>query len=774
MTDKPIGDDIRHDDLEYNPQLEPTKSLAWLNLLKESEDAFEKWNDHCDRIDKQYANLERLAQMGRDKEFQMFWANMEVIKPAIYAQAPIPVVVPKFKDRRPVVQQASEVLERCATVSFDLAYINEVMVQVRDDLALINRGVVWCRYESGKDTKSYYASERVCYDVKQRRDFLHSISRSWPEVTWVAAASYLTRAEARERFYQYSGDAYQTAEYKVDRDAKEVGGADNRERAKFWEIWDRPSRRVVWVSEGCEDILDEDDPHLDLQGFFPCPKPAYGSCQRGSLIPVPDVMQYKDQLEEINKLTGKIHALSDVLEAKGFYPSGDAEKTEAVEAAIKMKTPGRVLVPIANWATFGGTKEIIVWLPIDMIAEVIKTCMDLRTQVINDIYQIVGLSDIMRGSTDPRETYGAQSLKSSYGSSRVRDKQNELARIARDLVCITGDIICEKFKDTTIVEMSQTQLPTKQMQQRAVALIQQQIAQQTQALQQARNTPQAQQLAKSNPDQANQMLAQAQQQIQSGQDTITKIGQRPNIDQVLTFLHDYRLRSFVLDIETDSTIIVDEQAEKASRAEFMGMLAQLIPQLTQMLTAIPSTGDFCGQVLKFACAPYRAGRSLDGAIDDLIQMMAAKADEPRGDDPTTATNKTAIQIEQMKQQRQAEKDRADTSLKQQELQMRDNWEKLKLANSQRLEGMKLQGKQGDNAAKAFQADQQAAHEHENHQADMMERVADFHINQQEAGMRQQESAARQSDMAARQRERMAAQQFRQTQAAQRTAPPGII
>ena len=213
MTDKPVNDDIRHDDLEYNPQLEPTKSLAWLNLLKESEDAFEKWNDHCDRIDKQYANLERLAITGRDKEFQMFWANMEVIKPAIYAQAPIPVVVPKFKDRRPVVQQASEVLERCATVAFDLAYINETMLQVRDDLALISRGVVWCRYEGGKSKKSYYDGERVCFDVKQRRDFLHSISRSWPEVTWVAAASYLTRAEARERFYQYSGDAYQTAEY---------------------------------------------------------------------------------------------------------------------------------------------------------------------------------------------------------------------------------------------------------------------------------------------------------------------------------------------------------------------------------------------------------------------------------------------------------------------------------------------------------------------------------------------------------------------------------
>ena len=86
------------DDEEYNPQLEPKSAKAWLNLLQESEDAFEDWNDHCDNIDKQYANLERLSQMHRDKEFQMFWANCEVIKPSIYAKPPMPVVVPKFKD----------------------------------------------------------------------------------------------------------------------------------------------------------------------------------------------------------------------------------------------------------------------------------------------------------------------------------------------------------------------------------------------------------------------------------------------------------------------------------------------------------------------------------------------------------------------------------------------------------------------------------------------------------------------------------------------------
>ena len=193
-------------------------------------------------------------------------------------------------------------------VAFDLTAIDDMMKLVRDDVALVGRGVPWCRYESGGG-KSYYSTEKVCIDFKHRRDFLHSISRCWYEVTWVAAASYLTRSEARERFHRHSGDATRTPSIRSTRTRKEIGGADNRERAKFWEIWDKTNRRVVWVSPGCEDILDEDDPHLDLANFFPCPRPAYGTLQRGSLVPVPDVLQYKDQLDEINMLTGRIHAL---------------------------------------------------------------------------------------------------------------------------------------------------------------------------------------------------------------------------------------------------------------------------------------------------------------------------------------------------------------------------------------------------------------------------------------------------------------------------------
>ena len=252
----------------------------------------------------------------------------------------------------------------------------------------------------------------------------------------MAAASYLTRAEARARFYKHSGDAHQDAEYAVDKESQSVGGADNRERAKFWEIWHKGERRVVWVACGVEDILDEDDPHLDLQGFFLARSRPMGHPARPA-VPVPDVMQYKDQLEEVNLLTSRIHALSDALEVKGFYPAGGGELADAIQAAISIKTPGRVLVPISNWASFGGSKEVIVWLPIDQVATTITGVVALRKQIIDDIYQIMGLSNIMCGATDPGETLSAQQLKTQYGSTRIRDKQYELARLARDLVCIT-------------------------------------------------------------------------------------------------------------------------------------------------------------------------------------------------------------------------------------------------------------------------------------------------------------------------------------------------
>ena len=743
----PVGDDERSEDAEYNPALEPEKAQAWLNLLQESEDAFEDWNEACDNIEKLFANLENLRSNTRDKQFNLFWANLSILKPIIYAKPPVPVVVPKFKDRRPLYQTTSELLERCCTVAFDMTRINDLLMLVRDDLATNARGVAWCRYEPADKAK--HKPEYICVDHKNRRDFLHSLSRNWREVTWVAAASYLTRPQARERFHRYSGDEYQRAEYKVNKEAKELGGGDNRERAKFWEIWHKGMNTVVWVADGCEFVLDVAEPEelAQLQNFFPCPPPAYGVCQPGSLIPVPDVLQYKDQLDEVNTLTGRLHALAQALEVKGFYPAGSAEISDAVEAAIKMKSPGRVLVPISNWAAFGGTKEVIIWLPIDMIANTITAIIAVRKQIIEDIYQIMGLSDIMRGASDPQETLGAQQIKSQYGSVRIRDRQGEMVRIARDMVEISAEIMTSDFDFQTLIEMSQMEVPTQQEQmqkmQQMFGQLQQMQAHVQQQMQQQQAAPQAQAMAvQQNP----QQLEQLQQQFMKLRSDLQDEQQKPTIEQIQKFLLDYRTTVFILDIETDSTIQADENAEKQRRGEFMGMMAALLPQLAQLIAAEPGAAEFCGELLKFAVAPFRVGRTLDGSIDNLVEQIEMKAAQQQGDPKKNEAQQKIeadVKIATLKTEADKQKQQNDTQIRMAEISAENNRELQKLQGEFKLAMFEAQGKRDENMAKIQQINMKGRLDYQAHQQKMQEGAQKQVLNTQTAQQKQQDALSKQ-------------------------------
>lgn len=406
-----MADPIAPFDFEELVKDEPKSSAPWIELIVQGERAFQNYNDRADNVDRLYADMNYLANITRERQFALFWANIETIKPAIYARPPVPVVTTKFKDRRPIYRTSSEFLERCANVAFSLTGINDVMLGLRDDLAINSRGAAWVRYET--KSEGGYETERVCVEWKHRRDFLHEPSRSWPEVGWGAVRAWMTFREMKKRFPKVpeadlKGAEFQRREGEKNRD--DTNYSDTALKAPVWEIWHKGENKVVWVAPGVMPILDEDKPHLKLEGFFPFPKPAYSTMERGTLIPVPDVMQYKDQLEGINELTARIHALMEALQVRGFYAAGSGELGDAIESALAQTTNDKVLIGISNWAAFGGgaAKDSIVWLPTDMVATTIVQCVELRRQMIEDVYQIVGISDIQRGASEAEETASAQ------------------------------------------------------------------------------------------------------------------------------------------------------------------------------------------------------------------------------------------------------------------------------------------------------------------------------------------------------------------------------
>jgi hypothetical protein len=676
-TDDPISDK------------EPKSSRSWLAMVSEAEKAFGPYHDKADNIDKLYASLDRLASMTRDRQFQLFWANIQVLGPSIYSRPPVPVVVPRFRDRRQINQTASELLERSTSVAFEMEDIDGLMRLVRDDLVVTARGCIWVRFEK----RSKDDPERVCLEHIQRRDFLHAPARSWREVDWVGKRSWMTRREMRKRFHPNSRDAYQNASFEVRKDANDTD--DGRQKAAVWEIWHKGVNKVVWISEGVDVLLDEGEPHLSLEGFFPCPRPAYATVQRGSLVPVPDMVFYKDQLEEINELTGRISALSEAVKLRGFYPAGMGEISDAVEAAVKTQSDSVVLVPVSNWAAIGegSVKDMIVWLPLDMVVGAIQQLVTMRRQLIDDVYQVTGLSDIMRGSTAASETLGAQQLKSQYGSIRIRDRQDELVRIARDVVRIAAEIMAENFQAKTLIAMSQLDVETdadlakrtKPLQDKRSDLKQQikdgeaERAKTIKDIEGAQKDLETMRFARANPERAQQILQEAQGQVQAITDGLAKAQARiaaldaeiekhaelPTVERITKLLKDERLRPFVLDIETDSTIAPDENAQKQRATEYLTAMGSLIAQAMPVLTAFPEAAPLVGDTIRFAQAQFRAGRQMNQTVEDFVDRMKALAEQPAPKPDDGAAQ--AAEADQARMQAEMQVKQAELALRGQEI-----------------------------------------------------------------------------------------------------------
>jgi hypothetical protein len=725
-----MADNEAYEQADFDPSIDKESSKAWLNLIEDAEKALKDWQDKSDNIDKRFADLSRLANVTRDREFQLFWANIQVLGPSVYSRAPVPVVVPRFRDRRAVPRTASELLERCATVAFEKDGIDATMRLIRDDMTRLARGCAWVRYED--KAKNGKKIERLCIEHVDRRDWLCSPARKWQEVDWVARRAWMSPDEMEKRF---KGDAWKNASFEVlARDKQDRGNRDPIKKAGVWEIWCKSEDCVVWVTPGVEEVLERGEPHLSLDDFFPCPRPAYSTVQPDSLVPVPDYVYYKDQIEEINELTARIADLSDAVRLKGFYQSG-GEIGAAVETAMKQSDNKAILVPVSNWAALGsGNGDPIIWLPLEMIANTITGLVDLRRQLIDDVYQITGLSDIMRGQSDASETLGAQELKSQYGSIRVRDRQYELIRVALDLTRISCEIMGENFDQQTLLDMSQMELPTDADIKKQIKQLEDQgkqiVAQAAKTAKEAMADPQNQAKAQQDPEGAQKAAAdlqqQAQEQLGQIQQQIQKVGETVTIDQVMKLLKEQRLRPFALDIETDSTIAPDENAQKQRASEFMTALGGFLNQALPAVQAVPQIAPLMADSLKYVTGQFRAGRVLDQSIDEFADAMKQMASAPKPN-PEADAAQAQTQIEQQRLQMDQQKAQAEMQARQADAQ-------LKQQQAQADAQLKTQTAQQDAQIKAALAD----HEAKMREFETGEKVKAIQIDSQQKAQKHQQ------------------------------------
>lgn len=695
------------------PQEVGSDVRLWLAEIAEAERGkVADWSEKCRKIEARY--LDEAERPADDRRYSLLWANIETLKPAVYSRQPQPVVATRHKDRDPVARTAAEVLERCLIYSADAYDEQARFLDARDEYLLYARAALWVRYVPSFDSKGGLTGEETVCDFVNRDDFLTNRARTWQEVRWCSRRVYMSRDELVARFGKEIGSRV-TLDHKAG-EAQPLEGVpqDFYAKATVYEIWDKGSRRVLWLAKGWrEGLLDQRPDPLGLRDFFPCPMPAYGTKTTSSLIPKPDYLLYQDQANEVDLLTRRIGLMVDALKVRGIY-AGD-EKTSV---GLLMSAKDNQLVPVNSWAVLadkGGLAKIIEWFPIDMVATVLQGCIETRRQIIEDVYQITGISDIVRGASDPGETATAQQIKTQWGGLRIRDRQAELQRLARDVIRIKGEIIAERFGQDTLAKMSGVNLMTeaeKAAAQQQVALAQQQhamAAQQAQAM--GQEPPPA---PEPDPETAAML-------------------QKPSWEQVIGLLRADPLRRFLIDIETDSTIAADEAAEKERRTEFITAVSGFIAQAAPVIQTAPELTEMMGQMLTFGVRGFHAGRELEDVIERGMQKLAERASQPPPPPPVDPSIEAKAQVDAAKAERDAqlaaEKAQADQAMAQTELQA--DMQKAQADHEYRM--AELQAKaQADMAA--TQATLQAAlqKQADDHQRKMIELNAKLELDRETA------------------------------------------
>jgi hypothetical protein len=661
------------------PEKEPKDAAdqvrLWLEAIDIASNEEETWRKRAQMAVNVYRTGQD-EQIGIGKTphtFNILHSNVETRAPVLYNSTPEPDVRRRHGDDDPVAEEVGDLLERCVSYSVDIYDFDNIMRLAVKDLELPGRGVDRARYKPYFDQEGNLADEQVLCEHVQWTNFRRGPGKTWPEVPWIAFRIYPDRDGLRKLCTdpQVAEKVPLEAElenYKDKGDGRNVN--EIFQRATVWEIWDKDSREVIFIAEGYTEgpIRVEPDP-LEIPEFFPIPRPLYGVETSDSLVPVVPYDVYRSQAEELEETSRRIIALTGMLQPKFVYDGRLTEMQRLVEAG---DGDG---IPIENATNYaeGGLERALTWWPIETFSKVLEKLYIQRDQCKQSIYEITGLADIMRGATDPDETATAQQIKSNSASLRIQRLQAEVERYARDLFELKANIIAKKFSWETIVRMSGIKYATQ-----AEKQMLQQVAQQ---YQQQMQMAQQQGLPPPPPPASPEQMMQGK-----------KLLERPSREEVEQLLRDDAVRSFRVDVESNSTIRAD-----------------LTRRLTEMSTFMEGTGKFFqtlgpgvaeGFIEKeLAAELYKAFASnfnLGKAAEDVIQRIADQA----RDNPQQQKEDPQVQIK-----------REELKLKQQELQMKAQIEERKALLDEQVAVREMELKKQEAELKAkiamFEAQQKA-------------------------------------------------------------------
>lgn len=637
----------------------------WIGALKDSMVEASPWMLEARQAWREY---QAEGQDGRYRKrfswqtncYQRYWSDTMVMLPALFGPDPNPVAIKRF-DNDPVANTASILLERIADyliadsdfnrcmrkscleylhasratarVYFEADFIKRKIrialteMQSTDDqgqpttmlidpqgnepiegtpILTDEEGLPYMEQEDGEEE-----------DVENPRILVRAMHfdevriatgvRDTDQIWWRAYLVRTTMKEAKKMFPDADLSTIQGESQSTDINDDDFKKKVNKELFSFWEIWDKKERRILCINELISDkpLKVENDPY-ELVGFFPSPRDMMINERYCDLYPVPDFTQTRDIYENLHLLAKRINNIVKAIKGSALF---DGSFPELVSLFNEIGDGSGIAM--SNFKTLmgeGGLDALVMYPPYERLAQTLQQLLQAFQQQKDDLDNLRGISDIIRGTSDPATSATAERIKQLSARNKFSMREKEVVRFARDLVESMCDLALKTFPDLKIKEIVG--------------------------------------FAYLDPEDQQQF------------------------DQALIMLRDPKTRMVRIDLETDASNALNSQDAEENAAKMLDAVAKYILPMAQAAAQTPMLAPFLFKVLEIGISKFQNGKHAEDELKkSFSQMMEQIQTPPAPPTPPPDYEAQKLQLQQMQQQAQQQKDVAEFGLEQQRQQL---------------------------------------------------------------------------------------------------------
>jgi hypothetical protein len=608
----------------------------WSSEFGQAKEFHRKWREAGKNAVSQYLSRDMKTSdpQAPGYNLNLFAANINTLMSMLYGKVPQVSADRRWADPDDTVSRiASEMATRCLNADIEAAGydFSAILRGTLQDRLLPGLGCARIRYscdigeEDDQEGETTSAEEKpeskkdewIDDEYVPWQDVLWSPCRYWAEMRWIAFKLYKTKEEVIE----FLGDAENAKEIADELDYNSKAPLENAtqktsenwDKCEIWEIWDKIKKKVYWWVEGYHrTIKDVDDP-LELEGFYPCPPFLIANTTTMEYVPKSDYSFAASLYREVDRLEERIALLTMAIKVVGVY---DKKAGQDIGRLVN-ETAENKLIPVDAWAAFaerGGIKGSIEFMPIDQIAQVIEILQDQQQKRIDQLFQITGMSDILRGqaSGDKPASATEQQIKVKFASVRIQSLQDEFTRFATDLQKLRFELMCKHFDVETIIRNSNMMNTAD-----------------------GRDTPelvmQAAQFLKEQPKQA----------------------------------------LWRIEIQPESMAMVDYAQLKQERTEYINGLGIFLQSSFPVAEKFPEAAPILMELLKWGLAGFKGSKEIEGVMDRAISAMQQQAKNPQPKPPDPQLQKVQMEMQQDQQNHQAKLEQMQVEFAQKQKEQND-------------------------------------------------------------------------------------------------------